>query len=219
MFTPLGPTLGAPVQAEPTGETRVIGSLTMITRAGWGAAEPNLMAAGEYGVFDAVENPQGWLEYSAPLADWLDSIIIHHTALAFPEGPRTIQSTHQAVRGFADISYHFLIDSLGTLFEGRSLNVRGAHTGGANTGSIGIALIGNYEDCPPLRRPLDTLITLARTLIADYTITHLAGHRDFQPGETQCPGDNLEAIMADLAAQLGLIYGTGGYVDPPWVGQ
>ena len=51
-------------------------------------------------------------------------------------------------------------------------------------------------------------------LIDAYAITHLAGHRDFQPGVTLCPGDNLEVLLPDLAAELGIAFGTEGYVGP-----
>ena len=212
----LGPTLNAPAQPQPTGETRSFGPLTMITRAGWGAADPDMNAAEEHGVFDAQSNPEGWLVYPGSLADWLNTIVVHHTALAFTEGPREIQVAHIRTSGYADIAYHFLIDSFGTLYEGRSLGVRGSHTGGHNTGTVGIALIGNFQLIPALQIQMISLTALVKTLAEQVPITHLAGHRDFQPGETECPGSNLEALLPGLAADVGLQYGTGGYVPPPW---
>jgi flagellar hook assembly protein FlgD len=51
--------------------------------------------------------------------------------------------------GWDDIGYNFLVDKYGQVFEGRAggvtRNVVGAHAGGFNTGSVGIAVIGNYQ--------------------------------------------------------------------------
>lgn len=48
-----------------------------------------------------------------------------------------------------------------------------------------------------------------------YRLTHIAGHRDFQPGVTVCPGLHLEALLPELAVELGLEFGVGGYVGTP----
>ncbi len=205
-------------QPEPTGETRPLGPLTAVTRAGWGAADPDHNASDEYGLFHADTNPEGWLVYTEPLAEALNTIVVHHSALSFTDGPREIQQFHMERRGYADLAYHFVIDGFGQLYEGRALSARGAHTGGANTGTVGIVLLGDYSLVPLLRAPLETLGTLVAYLAEQYAITHLAGHRDFQPDVTQCPGDNLEAFLPDLAVELGLAFGTEGYVPPPWAG-
>jgi hypothetical protein len=68
-------------QPEPTGETTLLGPLAMITRAGWGAAEPQLDAPEEHGLFDPVENPEGWLQYGDPLDSVLRTVVVHHSAL------------------------------------------------------------------------------------------------------------------------------------------
>lgn len=92
--------------------------------------------------------------------------------------------------------------------------MRGAHTGGHNTGTVGIVLLGNFQIDEPTEAQLASLRTLSGCLIDAYAITHIAGHRDFQPGITDCPGDNLEALLPDLATELGLEFGTEGYAGP-----
>ena len=83
--------------------------------------------------------------------------IVHHTAgrngysraeaAAIVKG---IQLFHVQGNGWNDIGYNFLVDRFGTVYEGRfggvDRNVVGAHAQGFNTGSVGVALLGTYED-------------------------------------------------------------------------
>ncbi len=188
-------------------------SLNIIPRSEWGAVEPDLDASIE-GLYDPVSNPGGWLVYDEPLSKVLNTIIVHHSALPLSDGALEIQSKHVQFKGFADIGYNFVIDESGQIYEGRCLTARGAHTGGHNTGTIGIVLLGNFELTEPTEAQLTTLKRLVRCLAREYAITHLAGHRDFQPQVTVCPGKNLEALLSNLATELRLEFGTGGYVEP-----
>ena len=62
---------------------------------------------------------------------------------------RAIQVYHVRGNGWDDIGYNFLVDRYGQVFEGRfggvERNVIGAHAQGFNTGSVGVALLGNYN--------------------------------------------------------------------------
>ena len=185
--------------------------MNIIPRAEWGAAEPNLDSV--EGPYDPVTNPGGWMAYDEPLPEVLTTIVVHHSALPLSDGPREIQGMHMTFKGYADIGYHFLIDEHGRLYEGRSLAVRGAHTGGHNTGTVGVVLLGNFQDAEPTEEQLAALRRLCGWLIDAYAITHLAGHRDFQPGVTLCPGDKLEVLLPDLATELEIAFGTEGYAE------
>ena len=48
-------------------------------------------------------------------------------------------------RGFSDIGYHYVVDLDGTIEEGRSLELIGAHTKGQNRDSIGICYVGGLD--------------------------------------------------------------------------
>ena len=185
----------------------------MLSRLDWKALEPNIQGSPE-GAYHAVLNPAGWFEYDTPLPETLTSIVVHHSALPLSDGPLEIQKLHRENKGYADVGYHYLIDENGILYEGRPINVRGAHTGGFNTGAIGIVLLGNFEEIQPTQAQLKSLKELSRYLKSAYQITHLAGHQDFQPGETLCPGKNLEPLLPGLALELKLEFGTAGYVGP-----
>lgn len=186
----------------------------IISRTEWAAREPDHAAREETGFYDPISNPGGWRVYDQPLAAVLHTLVIHHSALPVADGPLEIQALHMENKGYADIGYHFLIDATGQIFEGRPLDVRGAHTGGFNTGLIGVVLLGNFEERQPAEAQMDSLRTLTIYLRDSYQLTHLAGHRDFQPGETVCPGAFLAPLLPPLAAEMGLIFGTGGYTRP-----
>jgi hypothetical protein len=188
-------------------------SLGIISRAQWGAAEPDIEGSAE-GVYDVAANPEGWMIYDKPLEEVLTTIIVHHSALPTSDGPREIQNMHMELRHYADIAYQFVIDPEGSIYEGRSLTVRGAHTGGHNTGTVGIVLLGDFQIVEPTDAQLEALRRLSACLIDRYSITHLAGHRDFQPGITACPGNHLEALLPQVAASLGIQFGTDGYKGP-----
>jgi hypothetical protein len=183
-----------------------------VSRAEWGAADPVLDSV--EGVYDPVNNPGGWMVYEEPLERVLTTIIVHHSALPVSDGPREIQQMHLEFKGYADIAYQFLIDDTGRIYEGRSITVRGAHTGGHNTGTVGIVLLGNFMDSEPTEAQLSSLHALSACLIDAYGISHIAGHRDFQPGVTDCPGDRLEALLPGFATDLGIEFGTQGYAGP-----
>ncbi len=82
--------------------------------------------------------------------------VVHHTAGSNSYSAaqsaaivRGIQRYHVLGNGWDDIGYSFLIDKYGRVFEGRgggiTRNVIGAHAGGFNTGSVGVAILGNYD--------------------------------------------------------------------------
>ena len=139
----------------------------------------------------------------------ISKIIVHHTAstktLDNPkQAIRDIYLWHALGRGWGDIGYNYILDPEGNIYEGRfgGEGVVGAHAGKSNTGSIGIAVLGNYEDDEV---PEKVLISLAH-LVSEKTKIHnidptgksvfrgelnanILGHRDVM--STSCPGKNL----------------------------
>jgi N-acetyl-anhydromuramyl-L-alanine amidase AmpD len=163
----------------------------IIKRAGWGA-----------------EKPKGTAIKHAP-----KRIVVHHTWKPTIEDfkgaatIRAIQRYHQVDSGWSDIGYHYLIAPNGDVYEGRPANVIGAHCGNApvkggkrvfgNTGSIGIAVIGNFDEGAetPTQSQMARLVQLIVWLQGVYKISHeaLFGHRECSkpPLAKTCPGKTL----------------------------
>lgn len=177
-------------------------------------------------------------------------LIVHHTVTANgdPDPAATIRAIyydHVVNRGFVDIAYNFLLDAQGNLYKGRysgpqntmaqdtvtgenalGHGVTGAHTGGYNSGTMGVAILGNYVSTPIPEAPRRTLVQhlaweaerhgLPPLATSTYTnpesgakklAPNISGHRDWTA--TQCPGemlyDVLPAIRQEAAALVGSI--------------
>ncbi len=178
-----------------------IGSIPLVSRLTWGS--PN------------GESSPAWLPaYREPF-----HIIIHHTA-----GPQdangatdvaNIWADHAIDQGWGDIGYNFLIDTRGTIYEGRAggSTVAGGHTIGYNYGAIGISLIGNFDVQKPSKAMLNSLVRLVTQLSNQFGINvlgvtqddshsyyNLAGHRDFN--YTSCPGTNVYRLLPTLRSEV-----------------
>ncbi len=81
--------------------------------------------------------------------------VIHHTAgtnnysaSQVPSILRGIQAYHIDGRKWTDAGYNFAVDKFGTIWEMRDSSLRanaiGAHAIGFNTGSVGVAILGDY---------------------------------------------------------------------------
>jgi flagellar hook assembly protein FlgD len=172
-------------------------------------------------------------------ADAVRFAVVHHTAgtNAYTRAQsaaivRGIQRYHVLANGWHDIGYNFLVDKYGQIFEGRyggvDRNVVGAHAQGFNQGSVGVALIGNYDatNATPAARAALTRLLAWRLDLAHVdpmalvswrstgnpkfpagrmlTLRTISGHRD--TGFTACPGSNLYRLLPSLTLDVA---GTG----------
>lgn len=112
-------------------------------------------------------------------------IIIHHSDSDQGDA-KTIHGWHLN-RGWAGIGYHFVIRKDGVIERGRPEYAIGAHSGPKGNGdSIGICLIGRFEQYAPNESQIAALVELIRDLEARYGDLKIIGHRDVMP--TACPG-------------------------------
>lgn len=122
----------------------------------------------------------------------IKEIIVHCTAT--PEGRietvESVRNMHKA-RGFSDIGYHYLIGLNGERWEGRNVNLIGAHCDGHNSNSIGVCYVGGVDKKMQAK---DTrtenqkyaLVALLKDLRKLYPKANIYGHHDFNKGKS-CP--------------------------------
>lgn len=160
------------------------------------------------------------------------AVFVHHTGnpndydcADAPDLIRAVQSDHIQQDGWDDIGYNFLVDRCGTIYEGRAggvaRSVRGAHTKGFNTDTVGIAAIGTFGEGAEVPKPMmEALVKLTAWKLRPGTdplgtvelvstndesrfdrgqvarLNVVSGHRDSY--ETRCPGDVLYGLLPEL---------------------
>ncbi len=156
----------------------------------------------------------------APIASRMDPmrpvkrITIHHTAVPSgtihnrAEASQMIESVRRAHitrsgEPFGDIGYHFVIDPLGNVWEGRSLRYQGAHVAKQNEGNLGIVCMGNFETERPSPAQIASLNRFVVTQMRRYSVSlgNVRTHRELAP--TACPGRNLQPIINVARARGG----------------
>lgn len=123
----------------------------------------------------------------------IKEIIVHCTAT--PEGRietvESVRNMHKA-RGFSDIGYHYLIGLNGERWEGRNVNLIGAHCEGHNSNSIGVCYVGGVDKKMQAKdtrteKQKDALVALLKDLRKLYPKAKIYGHRDFDKKGKACP--------------------------------
>lgn len=186
----------------------------VVTRAGWGADES--------------------IRCDEPtIDDEITAGTVHHTAgrndYSEDESAgimRAIYRYHAQTLGWCDIGYQALVDRFGRIFEGRhggmTRNVQGAHAGGFNENTVGVAMMGNFEEEAPPQEQIDATgkyigwrLKLAAldpmghqthysegTSFSKYAqgeavdLPNIFAHRDV--GSTDCPGDGAYAKLDEI---------------------
>ncbi len=139
-------------------------------------------------------------------------VTIHHSALESDASTKSaaareiqgIQRAHQDHRHWADIGYHFVIDRSGRIWEGRPLEVQGAHAGNSdlNRGNVGIVLLGDFDHQAVSSGQGQSLDGLVSHLMERYGfgISQVHTHGELKP--TGCPGHSLQAYVDSMRRRL-----------------
>ena len=207
-----------------------------------GVGQPRIISRAQWGADESWRTFAPGCDGSVSLADNVHYLIVHHTVTSNNYGPgdsasivRGIYYYHTHSNLWCDIGYNFFVDQYGQIFEGRyggiDQPVIGAHAGGFNTGSAGIALLGTFNSVYPSAAMYSALRSLAGwkawihdinpggtvTVVAgDFPEAHwppgttvtlptIIGHRDVD--STDCPGGLAYSVLArlrqDVAADVG----------------
>jgi N-acetylmuramoyl-L-alanine amidase len=142
-------------------------------------------------------------------------LIVHHSfspgndVTDWAAAVRGIWSFHVNSNGWSDVGYNWLIDPNGVIYQGRAWvgendNTQGAHFCGFNGQTMGVCMLGNFNDVSPSPAALSSLVRLLayRTSANSLnprgvsfhansmrSLNHISGHRD--GCATDCPGNAL----------------------------
>jgi hypothetical protein len=171
----------------------------------------------------------------------IEVAFVHHTAGGNSYSPsdvpkiiRGVYAFHTRVRGWSDVGYNFLVDRFGRIWEGRSGGIEravlGAHTGGFNKDSFGVAALGNFVHDRPTPQMLDALERIIAWKFSHYgqapglnpssdarlvsagggtdrwapgrhvNFLRISGHRD--AGSTECPGRYLYDKLGEIRQRV-----------------
>ncbi|WP_419995480.1 peptidoglycan recognition protein [Streptomyces boninensis] len=179
------------------------------TRSGWGAKQLLIREHRHY-------------------TSTVKAAFVHHTVTGngyscsqSPAVMRSIYRYHVKSQGWDDFGYNFAVDKCGRIFEGRSGGVTkavmGAHTYGFNQNSMGVAVIGSYDNASVPKAAENAVARLTawklglfgRNPAGKVTLTSgggnkypkgrkvsmrvISGHRD--GFVTECPGGRLYARL------------------------
>jgi hypothetical protein len=207
------------------------------------ASTPNIITRAQWGADESLKRTGGSCRRRFYR---VQQLFVHHTAgTNFDPNPaatmRAIYHFHTRRRGWCDIGYNFVISHDGRIFEGRWARhyrpwevhsgedvhgraVAGSPVANFNSGSVGVSLLGNFQNVTPSpasRRALAELLAWEadrhkipprgthtfRSPASGATrrLRRIAGHRD--AGHTACPGrrlyERLPSIRRDTAAIIG----------------
>jgi hypothetical protein len=210
----------AATAADPTAPTAPTGMpappATILARADWKADE---------------RRRGGGIQFDATV----EKVVVHHTGTASeePDWPAEVRSIYRNTvrRGYRDMPYHWLIDPDGYVYEGRwskrlspgampngedarGRSVRGGHAKHHNARTIGVAMLGTFDDHRPTDVALDALIALVAWKCArwnidpegatpyrlgdgtDQVIPNICPHRRVR--STDCPGRAIVDLLPEL---------------------
>lgn len=136
---------------------------------------------------------------------WMDPAKTKYLTIhcaATPEGRDIKAATigQWDIAKFGQISYHHVIEIDGDAVRTLNDNQRGAHTGGANTGNIGICYVGGVD---VKMNPKDTRTpaqkATLRRLVAEYRARFpgiiVRGHRDWPGVKKACPSFDVATAL------------------------
>ncbi|MFK5635256.1 N-acetylmuramoyl-L-alanine amidase [Ornithinimicrobium sp. LYQ103] len=212
------------------------------------SATPRCQSRAEWGADEAMRFTRKGDEIFEPTFHEVQALTVHHTAtLNGDENPaatvRAIYRYHAVDNRWGDIGYQYLVDEDGVVYEGRWSGeastsclaggdgsefahetggdrvVTGAHTGGWNSGNVGVALLGDFTTSSAGADPAPAALGSLENLLVDLTARHgltpqaeityanpvsgetkvvdtIGGHRDYMA--TECPGERLYGLLPDI---------------------
>ena len=160
-------------------------------------------------------------------SDHISKLFVHHTAelnkdqnsdgkIDQADEKIVMRNTlyyHTIVRGWGDIGYNYVIGPTGTIYEGRYGGDKavGAHAVWRNISSIGVSVMGNFQEEYMTDNQKKSLVSSLSALAGYYGLNPasdtlfygitqpvILGHKDSDEASTACPGAHIYDILPDL---------------------
>lgn len=162
----------------------------------------------------AAGHPSGWVSREA----WgsrphpIDSsmrhrplrVNLHHSGVVWKTGDDplvkivNLQRWGQREKAWPDLPYHFLVAPDGRIFEGRELQFQPeSNTDYPLRGVINVQLWGDFQVQPLPLAQLRATVELLRWLREEHGLTELTTHQQEAPGQTTCPGAEVQRLFDD----------------------
>ncbi|GAB4386722.1 MAG: hypothetical protein Kow0022_16570 [Phycisphaerales bacterium] len=191
------PATGRPAPRIMTGPNRGLGPTGLpagvIPRTQWAKFGPDVSLA----------EPMGYI----------DRITVHHDGMpptylrGMDQCARQIETIRRGHRsnGWADIGYHYVIDPDGRIWEGRPIQLQGAHVRAYNPHNMGILVLGNFDEQQPTPQALAALDAFVAMQMYQYGIplNRVFTHQEL--AATACPGRNLQRYMERTRSRGGVL--------------
>lgn len=216
-----------------------VSGLAAATKVSLGRTKAQAIAINPRSAWAVDRPPRGPLD-----PETVKFLIVHHSASrnghTSSDAPAILRSFYDfhtgPEKGWNDIAYNFLIDSRGGVWEGRAGSLDGPVAGDATGGNQSytqlVCLIGDYNTAQPSMASLSSLVSLLAWLADRYGVpttpgstvsfrsrgsnrwpagtrvetATITGHRTMS--HTTCPGENLNSyvvggLMADVTTARG----------------
>jgi N-acetylmuramoyl-L-alanine amidase len=143
--------------------------------------------------------------YKERMLNSIRQIVVHHSATT--SGTPEAFARYHVQQKWPGISYHYVIARDGTVYKCQKATTISYHASGANGSSIGVCLVGHFDEQLPTQAQTDSLIDLLADLVKAYRIKidGVIGHREVPGTKKSCPGNNID--MADTRRKLAKMLG------------
>lgn len=160
-----------------------------------------LVVDGNWGI----KSQAAWSKYygkskSSQKVSGIKYITIHCTASPIGRGDTAEDITQWDIERFSRPSYHYVIEETGNIVSTLPENKLGAHTGGHNTGNIGISYIGGIDkEGKPQDTRTDAQKKAMRDLINElkgkYPNAKILGHNEWAGVNKACPSFSVKSWL------------------------
>ena len=133
-------------------------------------------------------------------------LVMHHSASKKSTTTKSDIDEWHKQRGFSQIGYHKVVESNGKIVSGRSEKRQGAHAKGTNHNSLGVCVVGDFENETPSAAQIRSVVKVLVEWCKKYklTSTDIYGHKNV-PGattKTSCPGEHLASLLPRIKRKV-----------------